>query len=133
MLSYIAYEKGYSVYPGEYIPLQETEILHEELQHTKGISATIPIHMHDLVDYYKVEVSLPGVRREELMVSIQGGILSIEILPYHDLGPVEQNVIIPGHIDCEFVTASFLEGMLGVFLPKAKIPPGNIVYPVVIY
>lgn len=127
-------ERPYTIYPGEYIPLPETEIMLENLSMLpRNVMKPIPLKVLECDDCFKIDVALPGVRREEIMLSVQDSTLSVAILPMHDIGPVDQQVFLPEYIEPEFVTATFNMGILHIYLPKSSSPSGLKFHPVAIY
>lgn len=127
-------EKGYSIYPGEYVPLYETTMMMEALRHQprKNMESQ-PLKLLECDDCFKVDLALPGVRREELMVCVRENTLSVAVLPAHGPEPVDRQVFLPEYIAPEFVTASFNLGILHVYLPKSTSPSGLQFHNVAVY
>ena len=83
MKSNLLYEKEYSAYPGEYMPMPETEALLRELKLTAKDSGIKPlVNMDEYDDCFKIEVALPGIRREEIFIQSHGGSLCRVVVSY---------------------------------------------------
>lgn len=83
-------------------------------------------------DLYVVEAELPGVKRDDLDISVQGDALAIKgrRLPsatadeaYHrrerSTGEFSRSLTLPAQLDPEQVEASLADGVLTIRLPKA--------------
>src|SRR5579863_8799645 len=81
MKSYQSYVDDYPVYPGEYQSLPEVEA---ELENVTSNSYEFPItpliNMHEFKEFYKIEAVIPGVRREDIFISVNNEILSVRVL-----------------------------------------------------
>ena len=126
-------EKGYSIYPGEYVPLYETEMMMEALSHPSRSMELLPLKLLECDDCFKVDLALPGVRREDVLVCVQENTLSVAVLPTFGSGPVDRQVFLPEYIAPEFVTASFNLGILHVYLPKSTSSSGLQLHKVAVY
>jgi HSP20 family protein len=83
---------------------------------------------------FLVRVELPGLRKEEVKVTVDNGVLTIsgerkvekeeKTRKYHRVersyGKFERNFTLPDKVDSAKVTAEFKEGMLEVCLPKTE-------------
>jgi HSP20 family molecular chaperone IbpA len=141
-------EKDYTVYPGEYVPMPETEMLFDALRHgAVPVISSLPLNMDEYEDCYKVEVSLPGVRRDEILIQLNEDRLTIAVMQKNEQvgdprkiqmhefmpGPVERKLVLPEIVDVEFVSASYREGILYIHLPKTSTPSGSSNHLVVVY
>src|SRR5688572_19669412 len=136
MYNVTAYTTGCS-YPGEYVPLlkqeqfdREAGIFHE------GEMLFPPVNISELPDAYKVDVAIPGIRREELLVHIEGNVLFIRVL-HKETGPkavptfqlhefnyvcFERHIDVPANADPAFMGAEYKAGILQVIIPKTTCP-----------
>ena len=84
-------------------------------------------------DALKVEMELPGVKSEQLDISVAGGELSIKVdrpdvaqegVTYHrrerPVGPFSRIVRLPVEVDADRVEADLRDGVLTITLPKAE-------------
>ena len=68
-------------YPGDYVPLLSQEEFEEELAHFHGGEMLFPpANISELPDTYQVDVAMPGIRREEFLVHVEGKVLFIRVL-----------------------------------------------------
>jgi len=135
-------------YPGEYVPFLKQEEFEEKLAHfQKGEILFTPANISELPDAYQVDVAMPGIRREEFMVHIDGNVLFIRVLhkgakvtvalklQEHDFNDVcfERRVNLPSNADPSFMSAEFKTGILQVIIPKAAGPIDGPSMQVVVY
>jgi len=128
----LSYTKEYPVYPGEYIPLPEVEILLEELKKPgKDYVAKPLVNMNECKDCFKIKVVVPGARREDIFIYVHDNILSIvvlnkdcevlkEKLQIHEFDAecLERHILLPDNADSEFVSAEYRQGILNLHIPK---------------
>jgi len=130
-----SYPPDYAVYPGEYVPFLEEEEIKEELKHEHdGTTILPPVNVTELATWFKVEVAVPGVKREEFLIYADGNILSISVMHkdyeipqpeyfhlhefnYHCF---ERHIILPKNVDAKFAHADYKEGILRMVLPKTE-------------
>ena len=135
-------------YPGDYVPLLKQEEFEEELAHFhEGVMLFPLANISELADAYRVEVGLPGIRREEFLVHIEGKVLFIRVLQkkaklkvapklqVHEFNNVcfEKRINLPADADPSFMSAEFKAGILQAIIPKADCPIDGSCMPVVVY
>jgi len=89
------------------------------------------VNMMETAEALSVECELPGVKREDIEVSMEGSVLRIRgerkapetgEVEYHrrerDFGPFERTIELPVKVDVEGVKAKFSAGLLEIVLPK---------------
>jgi len=132
MKSSLLYEKEYSAYPGEYIPMPETEALLNELKLTAKDSCIKPlVNLDEYDDCFKIEVALPGIKREEIFIQSHDTILQVAVLRNAHEMPEKKlqihefdnknfhrNILLPENADVEFIAAEYREGILKIYIPK---------------
>jgi len=92
-----------------------------------------PINVWEQEDSLKVEMELPGVKSEQLDISVAGGELSIKVNrpdvaqeggTYHrrerPVGAFSRIVRLPVEVDADRVEADLRDGVLTVTLPKSE-------------
>lgn len=142
------YTAGYSVYPGEYVPVLNEEVIQEELKHVhEGDSILPPVNVIELADSYRVEVAIPGTKREEFLILADNNILSISGMHsdshvnerpsfrlhefnYHCF---DRHVVLPADADAALGRAEYKGGMLCVYVPKTKQPGKHSTAKIVVY
>jgi HSP20 family protein len=99
-----------------------------------GEGGTLPIDMRETDDAYVVEVELPGVKPEDTEVTLDGQTLVIRgqygieredegkagryLVRERQSGTFARAITLPGGIDADHVTSSFMNGELTITLPK---------------
>ena len=107
-----------------------------------GRGARFPrVNLSETEDALVVECEMPGVARDEVDISVEGGVLTIrgERKPreepksesYHrrerNWGPFERSVELPAKVDVDAVKAKLANGILEITLPKtAEAKPRKI-------
>ncbi len=143
----MTHAKECSVYPGEYTLLPETEALMNELKVSSGNFGVLPlINMEELDDCFKIEVIIPGAKREDLFIHIKDNTLSIVVLHKHselkkklqihefDAKCTERHILLPLNADSEFTSAEYKHGILRLHVPKNQHPfQSGVVKQIVIY
>lgn len=85
-------------------------------------------------DSFKVEAEMPGMEEEDIKVTINQGVLSIEgkkeiskknenknyVLREIGYGSYQRNITLPEEVDIDKAKASFRKGMLWVIFPKKE-------------
>jgi len=143
----LPYQKERLVYPGEYIPLPEIEALWLDLVERGNDLASKPlINMDEYEDCFKIEVALPGVRREDIFINMQESLLTI--LVFHrnseelkkkfqihefDKDYLERHLLLPDNTETEFVSAEYKQGMLMLYIPKTLEPSHAHLNHIVVY
>ena len=92
------------------------------------------LEMYEKEDRFVVRVELPGVKREDIDISMTGEILTIRgerkapteisVEEYHRCevcyGLFSRSITVPAAVDATKVEATYSEGVLEVTMPKAK-------------
>ncbi len=148
MNSTLTYQKECSVYPGEYALRPETEALLKELKiHDKDSVARLPVNIDEFDDSYKVEMVMPGIKREDIFIESAGNILSIIVLSSDsgkwmakkprmhefDTKTLERHIFLPENADTAFVSAEYHRCILSLYLPKADRPSESNTKQIVVY
>ncbi len=135
-------------YPGDYVPLLKQEEFEEELARFHGGKMLFPpANILELPDAYQVEVAMPGIRREEFLVHVEGNVLFVRVLhketklkvppklQVHEFNNVcfEKRINLPANADPSFMSAEYKAGILQVIIPKADCPIDGSCMPVVVY
>lgn len=121
------------VYPGGYMPIPEAEaVLGEQLSGKKDVAAKPSANMEEFKDYFKIEILIPGVKRENIFIQVNDHILSITVagkesdglkkkLQIHEfnINYPERYILLPATADTEFVNAEYHQGILSLHIAKA--------------
>ena len=141
-------EPDSSIYPGEYVPfLNETEVKEEINQTDKKDIIHPAVNITERSDYYKIEVAIPGVKREELLIYAKENILSIcaihtdkinaslRINQLHEFNCkwFNRHILLPEDADTTFISAEYKSGILNLRIPKAPQPLINLHSRIIVY
>ena len=139
---------GCSTYPGGYVPLIKEEEMRRELKRShEGKMLLPPVNIAELSDSFKVEVAIPGVKREDFLIHADGNVLSVFVLhkdcecPESDCFKLhefnyecfDRPIVLPGNADTEFTCAEYKEGILHLYIPKTNKPVKNLHTKIVVY
>jgi HSP20 family protein len=148
MKNYNLYDSGCSVYPGDYVPLLKAEEMQDELKFFNEGEMTFPsANITELADTYKVELAVPGAKREDFLIQADENILSVsvvhkqlvqrneEIFQLHefDYNCCKRYIVLPDDAGAEFVSAEYKAGILCLYVPKVKEPVKNLHTTIVVY
>ncbi|QEC65783.1 Hsp20/alpha crystallin family protein [Panacibacter ginsenosidivorans] len=147
MTDNISFAKPCNVYPGEYIPMPEIELLLAELKITGKDAAKPPVNMDEFKDCFRIEMVIPGVKREDILVRIEeNNILSVMVLhkeekernrklKIHEFESdcLARKIILPGNVDTEFISAEYRQGILSFYIPKNGKRSGSAINQVFVY
>jgi HSP20 family protein len=131
------YDTDCSIYPGDYVPLLNAEEIEEELKLShEGEALFPPVNITELADSFKVEVAIPGVRREDFLLHTDGNVLFVRVLhkeyvvegserfQLHEFNYqcFDRHVVLPDNADAEFISAEYKAGILRLYIPKSDQP-----------
>ncbi len=132
------------IYPGEFI----TTIYEKEknMKGNKKYRKKIPlVNFIELPELLKIEIALPGIEKQDILVESEQNILSIvaihkktensseEIISIHefDYEIFERKIPLPKNADTSFIHAEYNHGILKMHIPKTNkneiITPSRIV------
>ena len=141
-------EPDSSIYPGEYVPfLNETQVKEEIKQTDKKDVIHPAVNITERSDFYKIEVAIPGVKREELLIYAKENILSIcavhtdkinaslRINQLHEFNCkwFNRHILLPQDADTAFISAEYKSGILKLRIPKAPQPLINMDSRIIVY
>jgi len=131
----VLYNPEYSIYPGDYVPMLNEKEINEEIVRTRQDDIISPsVNINESGNFYKVEIALPGVNRENFLVYTDKNILSVCVVHRHqntddpgrfrvhefNYNCFERHLELPADADTEFVRAEYKEGVLRIYIPKAS-------------
>jgi HSP20 family protein len=144
-----AHHNDIYTYPGSYTPIQfKMETLEAELATSHQGSKNPPCNICETNEYYKIELAVPGLKRDDFFAGINNeGKLSVSALR-KDAAPMVNGIYrkhafncnsfsrqlpLPQNVDTDFVKAEYREGIL-IFLflktekPYQKRPSVIVIY-----
>lgn len=148
MGQHLLYAEEYQVYPGDYAPIVNEMNIGEELKIADGNDeAHLPVNIFELDDLLKIELAVPGVKREDFLIHAGGNTLFVYLLrrgdEQHEEGTAspdnvayeyfERQIILPDNADAEFVSAEYKEDILRLHIPKTNQPQKNTHTRIVVY
>lgn len=117
-----------SAYPGQYVPMPDIEDL---LRDKKGCMKQPAINIDEFDNFFRIEVSLPGIHKQDIVIFVEDHSLTIKVIHKEqdgasgkprihefDVNYFERQVSLPGEADAEFTTAEYREGILNLIIPK---------------
>lgn len=125
------------IYPGEYTPLPELEQLAAELKiHREGTVVQPLVNVRDNKTGFSVEVAIPGVKRENFLLAVNGHILSVALFVKSSIDCTTENfhlhefnyecfdrhILLPDNANPELASAFYKEGLLHIYIPKETVP-----------
>jgi len=92
------------------------------------------LDLYDQKDDFVVTVELPGMKKEDIAISLHDGVLTVTGERKHEFegeegktfrseryfGKFQRSVTLPARVDASKVTASYKDGILSITLPKAE-------------
>lgn len=123
------------VYPGEFVPiLEEQSSISKVGDTTKNTIIKPLVNMTEMQDLLKIEVFIPGVKKEDILVEINENILSVivtnkkeitcvgEVCTLHefDSNKFERKIPLPKNSDITFINAEYNGGVLKLHIPKTS-------------
>lgn len=133
-------------YPGTYHPSPEVEKFVQNFHSEDAVVCTPLLNLDEFDNCYKMDIVIPGARREDIMVYTQENMLSV--IAVHSEPPqgvkktkihefdsmcFERHILLPADAGTEFINAEFREGLLHLFVPKSYGPQGYAKRQIAVY
>ena len=146
--SYLRQMKESLIYPGVYTPLYSLEPLLSDLIISKKDSSIQPlINMDEYEDHYNLDIMMPGVTREQIIIYYHKSILSIGVINIEntvslnkeikihefDSNHFQRHIPLPKNADKVFITAELKAGVLRIHIPKSDRNITSNAYLVIVY
>ncbi|MEO8822068.1 MAG: Hsp20/alpha crystallin family protein [Ginsengibacter sp.] len=137
-----------SIYPGEYVPLLSENDIKEAMKLTDKKDIVHPaVNITEQSRSYKIEVVIPGVKRDELLIYAKGNILSICAVNNERINAklknqqvqefsfkwFDRHVLLPEDADSTFISAQYRSGIVILHIPKAARPVDNVHTRIIVY
>lgn len=108
-------------YPGEYTPLPDIIGWQLRIEGQQDDPAAQPVDTAEFDDHFILRVPLAGHHREDILVYVHDGVISLVITDGHteDAMARQRHIRLPGHIATGFVSASYQSGLLTIHVPKS--------------
>lgn len=127
------YMKESAIYPGEYILLPELEVFLLDTKPAAPANMAIPpVNMTETEDCFNIEISLPGVKREDIFIHMHNNTLLLFVLKEKitkekneksrmhefDSNALKRHIPLPSNVDPGFMSAEYKQGILQIYIPK---------------
>jgi HSP20 family molecular chaperone IbpA len=113
------------VYPGEFVSMADDGSVIERSMNTPDNDfATSYVNVKELVNEYKIEVAVPGIEKEQLILFSDNNLLLI--CASNNAGMIrkektfQRHIHLPGDADAELAVAEFRHNTLYCYVPKTK-------------
>lgn len=135
--NYMTRNLGYSVRP--FHPFAELErelgrFFGSPLTPATTAAVSAPIDARETADHLSVAVDLPGVRREDIQIAFDDGVLTLSaerkgetstsqegyLLQERHVGRIERRVVVRTPVQVDGIRATYRDGVLTVTLPKSE-------------
>lgn len=141
-------QPDYSIYPGEYVPFLNEKEVKDAIKLTDKSDIVHPaVNITERSQEYKVEVVVPGVKRDELLIYAKGNILSICAVNNDKINSTLRNqqvmefsfkwfdrhVLLPEDADSTFISAEYRSGIVVLHIPKSNRPVNNPHTRIIVY
>jgi len=135
-------------YPGDYIPMHNEEEIREELQdHHEGNLQQPLVNIKEVDNLYKVEIAIPGVKREDFVIYAEENILTVSLLHKesdcgetekfkmheYNFGCFKRLIMLPEDAETELACAEYKGGILRLYIPKINQVVKNLHTTIVVY
>ena len=136
------------IYPGEFVPSIDLKKMKHRFHSTKYAKTNKPgANIVDSKDAIIIEISIPGVNRENFHVEVNENILSVfvikndkEIIDINnfklhefDCKRYERHLSLPKNADASFVSANYSQGILKLLISKSEIKSNSKRNKIVVY
>jgi HSP20 family protein len=140
--------KECAIYPGKFIPPPEVQLHKNKTSSLKKPDPPPPkVNLDEFKDHFKLEVVLPGVKKENILISVHANMLSITIfnktktkkttrqtkIHEFDRHYFEKQLVLPDNTDAAFIKAEYADGVLLLRIPKTTSQEKNADMEIVIY
>ncbi|WP_336514127.1 Hsp20/alpha crystallin family protein [Pollutibacter soli] len=121
-------------YPGHFVhPADQREIIEGDDQMTTGLWKKLPIVIHESETGISIDVTLPGMKREDFLVTASDNVLTIadirnpnvekeapRLSPFTNHPPAcfIRQIHLPESADPEFLSAEYADGVLRMVITK---------------
>lgn len=110
--------KENAIYPGEYIPLPETEILLGKPSRAGKHLPQLLVSKVEYKDHIKAEIFIPAAKKENILIRLKHNNLMVMVL--YESYWQKQLVQLPSNANAELANAVYKEGILSLYIPKAE-------------
>jgi HSP20 family protein len=131
------------------VPLYTENDFNETVKFSYKNKATgLPVNINESGNFYKIELAIPGVERENLFLKVCGNVLSVSVIhndeelqkqkksQLHEFafdGCFSRKIALPDNADPLFISAEYRSGILQLYVPKSTHPVKRIDTKIAVY
>ena len=136
------------IYPGEFVPTHELKKIKHRLHSSQSTKIKKPdANIVDTKNTIIVEISIPGVNKEDFHVEVNDNILSVFVVKNDKVNAdnnsfklhefeckrYERHLTLPKNADPSFVSANYNQGILKLLISKSNKKPNNKFSKIAVY
>jgi HSP20 family protein len=128
-----------NIYPGKFVPARDEEKIKEQLRKSDDDCLTHPcVNIKESIDSYEVQVSAPGLQREEFIVYGNDNSLLVDASTRKSFitgmdKNMHHNINMPANADTELTVAEYKNSVLYLYVPKTKLYEKHVSARIVVY
>ena len=128
-----------NIYPGKFVPARDEEKIKEQLKKSMDDCLVHPcVNIKECIDLYEVQVSAPGLEREEFIVYGNDNSLSVDASANKNFTTgvdknLHHNISMPANADTELAVAEYRNSILYLYIPKTKQCEKHVSTRIVVY
>jgi HSP20 family protein len=127
-----------NIYPGKFVPARDEEKIKEQLRKSDDDCLTHPcVNIREFIALYEVQVSAPGLEREEFIVYGNDNSLLVDASTSKSAKGMDKNlhhnISMPANADTELTVAEYKNSILYLYVPKTKLYEKHVSARIVVY
>ena len=126
-----------NTYPGKFVPAENEKKIISQLKKISYKLIHPFVNVIESLSLYEVQLSAPGLNREELIVFGNNRFLSVDASSNSDLSNkyknFHQSINMPGNADTELTVAEYKNSVLHLYVPKSRQAVKNVSTRIVVY
>lgn len=145
----LLYTDRSSIYPGKYVSLyRECDFCKTIKNTSENKASSLPVNIIELGNTYKIELAIPGVKRENLFLKACGNVLSVSVIHNNNGEPykkkfrlhefifdsyLSRKIVLPDNADPVFISTKYTSGILQLHISKSKHPVKRVITNIAVY
>jgi len=126
-----------NTYPGKFVPAENEKKIISQLKKISYKLIHPFVNVTESVNLYEVQLSAPGLKREELIVFGNNKSLSVDASSNSDFSNkyknFHHNINMPHNADTELTVAEYRNSVLHLYVPKTRQPVKHASTRIVVY
>ena len=124
-------------YPGQFVPARDEKKIIRQLKNSYHKLIHPFINIKESIDLYEVQVSAPGLERNEFIVYGNNSTLLVDASATTGINQNKKNfhsnITMPANADTELTIAEYKNSVLHLYVPKTKQPCKHASTRIVVY